>query len=539
MPSRILVVDDSATIRRVVGGILERGGYEVVLAADGQAALEVLTGEGKVAIDLVLVDFVMPKLNGFQLCRMIRQNADLAQLPVVLMSAKSDKIRDQFVQQTGALDAISKPFDAQALVAVIDHALRRVETGRASAAQLPELDDDELPEPVLTGIDEAMRRTRVTSEVSARVARWVAPALARVDGAPSPDALATELETSLDDAALQDLRDALGPLDDGAGSGSVLGGEFGALPLGAVLQLLQVEGQSGELTVRSDAREVILTLRGGLIDLVQSRGTTDEFRLGRFFVEEGLLTPAELAAFVEIDAPASRHVPPRSGKFDRATMKQLAEGPVSVTSDTNPEGFHAADLEAETMRLAPGEAQELIKKAEADAIASGAISPTAPDGVNAAPPRLLGDRLLAGGRITAEQLRAALVRQSSELVYELLRWNKGRFAFRRRPPSAAAAAAKLGLTVPAVVMEGFRRVDEWRGLEGAVGDFDGVLAQDAFALASLPPERLTPKERAVLDAIDGERTLREVIAASHMSSFDACRVLAELLAARLVRRHVG
>jgi hypothetical protein len=52
----------------------------------------------------------------------------------------------------------------------------------------------------------------------------------------------------------------------------------------------------------------------------------------------------------------------------------------------------------------------------------------------------------------------------------------------------------------------------------------------------LPQDKLTRPERAVLDAVDGERTIREVIAASHMSSFDACRVLVQLLEARLVRR---
>src|SRR5262245_58438619 len=111
MASRILVVDDSATIRRVVTGILERNGYDVLAAADGQSALEVLTGEPRHAIDLVLLDFVMPRMNGYQFCRALRQADAVASTPIVLMSAKSDKIRDQFVQQTGAIDALSKPFD--------------------------------------------------------------------------------------------------------------------------------------------------------------------------------------------------------------------------------------------------------------------------------------------------------------------------------------------------------------------------------------------------------------------------------------------
>src|SRR4051794_15153402 len=128
MKTRVLVIDDSPTIRKVVAAILVRHGFEATTAGDGQRALELL--QGGLEVDLVLVDFVMPKLNGYQFCRALRAAPGFGALPVVLMSAKSDKIRDQFVLQTGAIDAITKPFDAQALVAVLEHALRRVRAGR-------------------------------------------------------------------------------------------------------------------------------------------------------------------------------------------------------------------------------------------------------------------------------------------------------------------------------------------------------------------------------------------------------------------------
>src|SRR4051812_5498156 len=167
--ARILVVDDSPTIRKVVTGILERHGYETIAAADGQLALETLQSDDS-KIDLGRLDFVMPRMNGFQFCRAVRRHERFNSLPVVLMSAESDKIRDQFVEQTGAIDAISKPFDAQALVVAIENALRRMNQGRLSQGRLPDIDDDH-PD-LLTStrsypsIDIEQIRTRATQQVA-------------------------------------------------------------------------------------------------------------------------------------------------------------------------------------------------------------------------------------------------------------------------------------------------------------------------------------------------------------------------------------
>src|SRR5262249_25678781 len=83
--------------------------------------------------------------------------------------------------------------------------------------------------------------------------------------------------------------------------------------------------------------------------------------------------------------------------------------------------------------------------------------------------RLLGSILLETGKITPAQLKSALARQSSELLYEILRWKKGRFDFRVPASDETDPSEKLGLSVAAVVMEGFRRVDEWRILERTLG----------------------------------------------------------------------
>jgi hypothetical protein len=88
-------------------------------------------------------------------------------------------------------------------------------------------------------------------------------------------------------------------------------------------------------------------------------------------------------------------------------------------------------------------------------------------------------------------------------------------------------------------MEGFRRVDEWRLIEADMGSFDSVLQKDPVAIEAGGIERLAKQEQRLLEMIDGERTVREIITQSHMSSFDVCKILFQLLEARLVRRRAA
>ena len=509
MATRILVVDDSPTIRRVVSTILERHGYEPFLASDGQDALEVLVS-GEVKADLILLDFVMPRMNGYQLCRALRdESPELARLPVVLMSAKADRIRDQFVQQTGAMDAITKPFDAQALVAVVENALRRVNTTRASSARLPDLDtleSDDMP----TGVARSPASVRAEAAAAlgetrqTEVAQIVARKLAHVAAAAleaHPDArgsdLAALLTERLSHEALLEMVEAVGDLVTDGEVRTILSGDLSVIPIGAVLQLLQAENQTGVLVFRDGAVEIVATFRAGLIDLVQSSGASDEFRLGRYFVEEGILTPQQIDEVLQRRKAESSEPVPRSQALLTNEPEEDARGPKTLVGD-------------------PALMEQLAAEAT--------------------PPRPLGTMLLGAGKIVESQLRAALAKQSNELLYDVLRWARGRFELRRDPPSELAESARLSLPVASVVMEGFRRVDEWRALERTIGSFDSVLVRDDSAFGSLDVGSLPSREKLVLDLVDGDRTVRQIIAASHMSSFDACRILVQFLEARGLRR---
>lgn len=481
MPTRILVVDDSPTIRTVVARILERSGYEPKLAVDGQDAYESLA-RGEVKADLVLVDFVMPRMNGYQFCRALRENPALATTPVVLMSAKADRIRDQFVQQTGALDAITKPFDAQALSVVVENALRKVNANanRASSPRLPDLvlsppggaPEEMTSEGIPRTAEYETRRTHVAQIVGQKLASIAAEAIAA-----RPADLAKDLAARLSHEAILEMMEVIS--DDERKDASLLSGDLGVVPIGAVLQLLQAENQTGVLVCTNGNAEVRATFRNGAIDLVQSIGAGDEFRLGRFFVEEGILTPAEIDE-------------------------------VSQTRESIPD----------TMRWGTPPPEGIV------AVLAATL----------AKPRPLGMALLAAGKIYEPQLRTALTRQSSELLYEVLRWPSGRFELRREPPSELADNARLGLPVASVVMEGFRRVDEWRALERSLGSFDAVLHRDDAAFGNLDVGSLPLREQKVLDAVDGRRTVRAIVRASNVSSFDACRILVQFLEARVLRR---
>ncbi len=118
-PTRVLVIDDSNTIRRSAEIFLKQGGHEVVLAEDGFDALAKL---GDFSPDLVFCDILMPRLDGYQTCAIIKRNPHFSGVPVIMLSSKDglfDKARGRMV---GSQDYLTKPFTKdQLLQAVLQH----------------------------------------------------------------------------------------------------------------------------------------------------------------------------------------------------------------------------------------------------------------------------------------------------------------------------------------------------------------------------------------------------------------------------------
>ena len=450
----VLVIDDSPTITKVVQLVLTKAGYQVQTAADGEQGLTSVRAQRP---DLILLDFVMPRMNGYQFCRELVADAMLRDIPVILMSAKGDQVGERFVKVMGIVDYITKPFSPEAITAVVQHTIGKY--GKPGA-------EEENPSLVtgedLSATDDADRthaRSAALGDLRSQVTDLLSVAISDTVVDVRHEQIAAAVKNALDDAALLRI---LATIDLGLFSEGLPGlrGDLRVVPLAEVLQLLDVQEQSGVLTVERTGAKVEIYFRRGRVDQATAEGVPDEFLLGRFVVDAELMTRGDFESFLE--------------------SRSLQGGA-----------------------------------------------------------KLLGQQLVKLGHVAEPDLKSCLVRQSSALIYEILRWRHGRFRFAagmELPPSVIDAA--LGLDVEAVLMEGYRRVDEWHLIERAIDNFDVVFLRNEDSVAQMGRGRLTREELNVLELVNGKNTVKDIIRKSRMGSFEVSKMLYRLLSIKLVRRRV-
>ena len=458
----VLVIDDSPTILKVVQLVLAKAGFDVKTAADGEAGIA-LARERRP--DVILLDFVMPRMNGYQVCRALAEDAQLREVPVILMSAKGDQVGERFVKVMGIVDYITKPFSPEAITAVVSHTIGKHAKPSAVEMALGDSSNDELAKQARDGADDGQARRVAFDGVRAAIADKVA---ARLHGmlaedpaytAPPLEALAATTRDALEDAVLEEIlaqaRKAHPEVVNEPDA--VLTGDLRVIPLAEVLHLLQVQVQTGALAVTRARSTVDLFFRSGKLDLALASGLPDEFLLGRYVIENQLMTQQDLELF--------------------------------LTSRTGG--------------------------------------------------KLLGRQLVKLGYISEAELKHVITQQTSELVYEVLRWNFGRFTFRStKEIPAVAVDASLGLSIEGVLMEGFRRVDEWHLIEREIDNFDVVFLRNEDALAQMGRGRLTREELTVLELVTGKNNVKEIVRQSRMGSFEVSKMLYRLLSIKLLRKRV-
>ncbi|MDP6675137.1 MAG: response regulator [Gammaproteobacteria bacterium] len=116
----VLIVDDSPTEQHVISKALEKHGFETVVASDGEEAIEI--AELRLP-DLILMDIVMPGMNGFQATRQLAKNPMTASIPVVMVTSKDQETDKVWGLRQGAVEYLMKPIDDAALVSAVQENL--------------------------------------------------------------------------------------------------------------------------------------------------------------------------------------------------------------------------------------------------------------------------------------------------------------------------------------------------------------------------------------------------------------------------------
>lgn len=117
---KVMIVDDEARMRKLVKDFLQKQNYEVIEAADGEEAIDKFFAEKDIA--LILLDVMMPKMDGWQVCREIRQ---YSKVPIIMLTARGDERDELMGYNLGVDDYVSKPFSPKILVARVEAILRR------------------------------------------------------------------------------------------------------------------------------------------------------------------------------------------------------------------------------------------------------------------------------------------------------------------------------------------------------------------------------------------------------------------------------
>ena len=120
MSKTIMTVDDSSSVRQMVRFTLSDAGYEVVEASDGKDALSKLKGQ----VDMIITDLNMPNMDGIELIKQVRSNADYKFLPIVMLTTESEESKKTEGKKAGATGWIVKPFKPDQILGVIKKVMR-------------------------------------------------------------------------------------------------------------------------------------------------------------------------------------------------------------------------------------------------------------------------------------------------------------------------------------------------------------------------------------------------------------------------------
>jgi CheY-like chemotaxis protein len=258
---KILDIDDSPTVQRLIEMILTSQGYQVVLASDGEEGIAKARSERPAVI---LVDFVMPKMNGFQVCKTLKDDPEFQDTPIILVTSKGDKVGSKFVDTLGITEYFTKPFQPEELLAKI----REVIDKRQAAAAPPPPPPPPVREPARTIVREPLRESRTMD----------APR-----PGPSPSSMAGGMEAmvrSIVEQVLEEFVKTTLPelirnemVKPQRGESAGIQGNLSSVRIVEVLQMLGLQRQTGRLIInRSTGDSVEVYFKDGFVVFASSFG---------------------------------------------------------------------------------------------------------------------------------------------------------------------------------------------------------------------------------------------------------------------------
>lgn len=513
-PVRVLVVDDSATIRRVVGAVLQRAGHDVATAESGEVGLR----EAATFLpDIILLDFIMPGMNGYQFLKRLdveRLQVGGEEVPVVLMCTRGDQVAgfgasgvgengvDGTLRAVGVVDVITKPFSPEALLAVVHHSLEKHGRRRGSRDT-----------------------TRVVAALASILPQEISDA-ASEDAASDDDGDDDRgVEDDGDDAARDDDNDV--SADDLFPMNFALD-EATEQTVPVHLDQLGARTHSGGGRAVPDTDDRATVISGHVAPSANVAGNVGGASRGGLLVPQGFALCGDLTVIALPEVLQLLKFQSQTGLLlvDAGGLRfemSLENGAVVALHARDPDGSPArrGDLLLGRYFVAAGLVDEAALEVH----------------LSRPGPRPIGERLVAAGVITSDELRRAVGDQTQDLMVELLRARRGVFALQAGPAHLPAVVARPGWSVDVLMFEALRQVDEWAVIETEVPSFEARFAIRLANSGAVDDSGLSPEENAVLRQLkNGPLAVRDVVKRSPLRPFDVCRMLYRLAVLKRVRR---
>jgi CheY-like chemotaxis protein len=472
---QLLVIDDSPTVLKVIEAALVKLGYRIAAAAGATAGLT-LARELETTPALVLLDAAMSDKDGAACCQDLAAIPRLSAVPIVLMVPKGGDPEERLARATGVVDYITKPFSPDAIGALVSRLL-----GGAP----PDPDPAGSPQASAQAATSAHAHAHAHDGADASAAATAAVRASAEQASAAFEAMRHEMAQRIESYRQESSKWDLADLVHGA---------FDDATLERLLTTYDVRRGGARAGGQALAGDLAAITIGEVLSWLQEKSLTGCLRM------------------VHGDAQVELYL--RRGRVDFAA----AIG-VGVDLLLGRFAVEEGSLTPESLTAVLDDRARATSK-----------------------PKLFGADLITRGLLTHTQLQQAMARQSGEVVYETLRWTQGRFWFQTMAAAAfpdVARSAALGLSIDSLLLEGFRRVDEWRVIERDIDDFDLIFVPNESKLAGVARGQLTGDEIAVLEFVNGHTAVKDIIRTLRLGSFDVSKILFRLLRAGLIRRRVA